>query len=59
MIKPKHLQKGDKIEFFEPGIYIVELYTFPTHEFAKNFVNRALTTGEDSLLNTVKVHEPA
>ncbi len=45
------LQKGDKIEFFEPGIYIVELYTFPTHEFAKNFVNRALTTGEDSLLN--------
>lgn len=45
------LKKGDKIEFFEPGIYIVELYTFPSHEFAKNFVNRALTTNEDNSLN--------
>lgn len=44
------LQAGDKIEFFEPGLYIVELYTFPTHEFAQNFVNRAIES-ETSLIN--------
>lgn len=45
------LQAYDKIEFFEPGLYIVELYTFPTHEFAQNFVNRAIETGETSFIN--------
>lgn len=45
------LKKGDKIEFIEPGVYIVELYTFPSHEFAMNFVNRANTTSSDSSIS--------
>ena len=49
------LQVGDIIEFTEPGLYIVELYTFPSYEFAKNFVNRVISTGEDSTLNNYYV----
>ena len=54
-VKSRDLQVGDIIEFTEPGLYIVELYTFPSYEFAKNFVNRVISTGEDSTLNNYYV----
>ncbi len=33
------LKSGDEVSFTEYGNYVLELYTFPTYEFCKNFVN--------------------
>lgn len=32
------LKSGDEVSFSEYGNYVLELYTFPTYEFCKNFV---------------------
>ena len=33
-----NLKSGDEVSFYEYGNYVLELYTFPSYEFCKNFV---------------------